>query len=101
LIASELLPIIAINFNAASEKIVLSPATTDTGCLFTPAYRQAGFPSPLSGEGRGEGLWLDLIQRKEVHHGKPNPLGGIPDDGEGKSEEGEETEKAQVYGLIP
>jgi hypothetical protein len=30
------------------------------------------------------------IQRKEAHYGKPNPLGDIPDDGEGKSEEGEE-----------
>jgi hypothetical protein len=35
-------------------------------------------------------LWLELAQRKEVHHGKSNPLGNIPDDGEGKSEEGEE-----------
>jgi hypothetical protein len=33
---------------------------------------------------------LRQTQRKEVHHGKPNPLGDIPDDGEGKSEEGEE-----------
>jgi hypothetical protein len=34
---------------------------------------------------------LGLTQKKGgVHHGRPNPLGEIADDGEGKSEEGKE-----------